>query len=74
MRRVSITGTAMRLLANPAMNGLPVAIRRDGSPLAAFLELWVLLHHLSTKERRRYLDELRSGMGLKRRCARHIAP
>jgi peptidoglycan/xylan/chitin deacetylase (PgdA/CDA1 family) len=58
--------TATRLLANYAINGPRVAVRRDEPPLAAFLGLWGVLHHLSTKERRRYLDELRSGMGLKK--------
>ena len=58
--------TATRLLANYAMNGLRVDVRRGEPPLAAFLGLWRLLHHLSTNERRRYLDELRGGMGLKK--------
>ena len=58
--------TATRLLANYTMNGLGVAVRRDSSPLAAFLGLWGLLHHLSTEERRRYLDELRVRVSLKK--------
>ena len=45
--------TATRLLANYAMNGLRVDVRRGEPPLAAFLGLWRLLHHLSTNERRR---------------------
>ena len=65
--------TATRLLANYAINGPRVA-RRDEPPLAAFLGLWGGLHHLSTKERRRYLDELRSGMGLKKGDALDASP
>jgi peptidoglycan/xylan/chitin deacetylase (PgdA/CDA1 family) len=41
------------------------AAEHSASP-GSFLGLWECLRHLSTQERRRYLDDLRSHMGLKK--------
>jgi peptidoglycan/xylan/chitin deacetylase (PgdA/CDA1 family) len=57
--------TAVRLLASRLVNGLGAPRRQHSGPPAAFLALWELLRHLSTQERRRYLDDLRGHMGLK---------
>jgi peptidoglycan/xylan/chitin deacetylase (PgdA/CDA1 family) len=57
---------ATRLLANYTVNGLRAAVRRDRPPLAAFLQLWERLRIVSSQERRRYLDDLRAQVGLKK--------
>jgi peptidoglycan/xylan/chitin deacetylase (PgdA/CDA1 family) len=58
--------TALRLLASRLVNGLDAPRSQHSGPHAAFLGLWELIRHLSTQERRRYLDDLRGHMGLKK--------
>jgi peptidoglycan/xylan/chitin deacetylase (PgdA/CDA1 family) len=56
--------TAMRLLTARSLNGSDAI--SNCAPHAAFLELWDLVRRLSTPERRRYLNDLRGLIGLKK--------
>src|SRR5580704_10435631 len=59
-------GTAIRLLIPYSSNELGGNAHESGARFAAFLQIWELLRGLSTKERRRYLDDLRDHMCLKK--------
>jgi peptidoglycan/xylan/chitin deacetylase (PgdA/CDA1 family) len=58
--------TAVRLLAGRLANGYGAARHQHSALHGTFLGLWARLRHLSTQERRRYLDDLRDHMGLKK--------
>ena len=58
--------TAVRPLAARSVSGLGATNRGNGASHAAFFGLWQLLRHLSTEDRRRYLDDLRDRIGLKK--------
>ena len=57
--------TAIRLLAGLLVNGPATSQCQHSEHQAAFVGFWELVRHLSTQERRRYLDDLRGHMGLK---------
>jgi peptidoglycan/xylan/chitin deacetylase (PgdA/CDA1 family) len=58
--------TALRLLAGRLVNGPTASQPRHSEHQAAFLGFWELVRHLSTQERRLYLDDLRGHMVLKK--------
>jgi peptidoglycan/xylan/chitin deacetylase (PgdA/CDA1 family) len=55
---------AIRLLTARPLNGCDAT--SNCAPHAAFLKLWDLVRHLSTAERRQYLDDLRGLIGLRK--------
>src|ERR1700722_20278226 len=65
---------AMRLLAGHLANARGGPVRQDGAARAGFLDLWDLLHRLSTEQRRQYLDNLRDTMGLKKQIRPTLRP
>jgi peptidoglycan/xylan/chitin deacetylase (PgdA/CDA1 family) len=65
---------AMRLLAGHLANARGGPVRQDGATRAGFLDLWDLLHRLSTEQRRQYLDNLRDTMDLKKQIRPTLRP
>jgi peptidoglycan/xylan/chitin deacetylase (PgdA/CDA1 family) len=57
---------AVELLPSRLAKRPGVSERHNGAMLAGFLGIWELLHHVSTEERRRYLENLRGRLSVKK--------